>query len=121
MAKEKPSSVNEAFVVTRSIPVDAPAGRLDSVAGTLASLPGVDYSHADSGNSLKVRYDAAKLGFWEIERKLNEAGVGSPSGLWWRIKSEWYRFTDSNARSNAHATAACCSRPPVVPSGKPEK
>lgn len=110
--------LNEAFVVTRSIPVRTAArGSLATAAGRLRMHPGVALVTAGEDGRLTLRYDTSRIGFEEIEQVLDEAGVARPASLVWRIKSEWFRFTDGNARANAHTTHACCSRPPVPPGG----
>lgn len=65
------------------------------------------------GQSLRVSYDASGVNFRDIERLLDEANLKRPSSFWWRLKAAWYRYLDSNARSNALSRGgACCSRPP---------
>lgn len=115
MSKDNAAELNQAFAVTRRIPVSAAVDVLAAAAGTLAALPGVHSCRLDGTDRLVLRYDASRLGFPEIERLLDEAGVTRRDSRWWRIKAEWYRFTDGNLRSNASVTPACCSRPPVVP------
>lgn len=117
MAKDDAMGLNEAFLVTRSVPLVGEP-ELGAVADALAGLPGVAYSRPEEKGGLEIRYDASRLGFDEIEGVLDEAGIARPDSMWWRIKSEWFRFTDGNARSNAHAVHACCSRPPVAPGSK---
>jgi hypothetical protein len=112
--------LNQAFVVTRIIPALAPAAELNLIAEVLQALPGLGHAELDGRGRLVVRYDASQVGFHQIEHVLDQAGIMRPTTLWWRVRAEWYRFTDSNARANAHATHACCSRPPVAP-GSPGK
>lgn len=119
MVQDKPGSpLNEAFVVTRHIPVRmADGGALTAAAARLRAHPGVASASVGEAGRLALRYDASRIGFEEIERILDEAGVARPAGFAWRIKADWFRFTDRNARANAHATHACCSRPPAPPGG----
>lgn len=115
MSKDNAAELNEAFVVTRKIPVSAAAEALTAVAGTLAELPGVGSCRLDGTDHLVLHYDASRLGFEEVERILDEAGVARRQSMWWKVKAEFYRFTDGNIRGNAAVTPACCSRPPVAP------
>ncbi|HYP68529.1 MAG TPA: hypothetical protein VEP67_09825 [Thiobacillaceae bacterium] len=64
------------------------------------------------GERIHVRYDASCVNFRDIERLLDEAGVPHPASFGWRLRSAWYRFLDSNARSHALSRGACCSKPP---------
>ena len=121
MTQDKHIQLNEAFTVTRSIPLQSSDSGLQPAAATLAEQPGVDFANVRDDGGLEVRYDASRIGFQEIEQILDEAGLSRPAGFAWRIKSEWFRFTDSNARANANATHACCSRPPVQAGGNPKK
>lgn len=115
MAGNDSIGLNEAFVVTRTIPGGAASADLDLIAEVLSALHGLDHAGPDDRGRLVVRYDASRVGFAEIERLLDRVGYARPSGLWWRLRAEWFRFTDGNARANAHLTPACCSRPPVAP------
>lgn len=110
--ERKPENVlNPAFLVTRRVPVEA----TPVLAEVLSALPGMDHAGVDAGRHLELRYDASRIGFDEIEKVLDDAGVAWPDGFLWRMRAEWFRFTDGNARANAQATPACCSRPPVAP------
>jgi hypothetical protein len=99
--------------VKRTIPVlDAQMEKLQQLAKTLQAIESIAEVRVDDGQ-LRLRYDASSVGFQDIERLLDEAGVSRPTGFWWRLKSAWYRFLDANARSNALSRGgACCSRPP---------
>lgn len=111
MEQELGVGLNEAFLVTRLLPI----GLTSLLAASLTALPGVDHVGTDDKGRTAIRYDASQIGFPEIEAILDEAGIARPTDLWWRMRAEWYRFTDANARANAHAKHACCSRPPAVP------
>jgi hypothetical protein len=118
MALDGKNGLNEAFAVTRNIPVgDAAAEALEAAARNLAALDGVAHARVVGQGRLQVRYDTSRLGFWDIERMLDEAGVARATGLWWRMKSEWFRYTDRNSRDNVQHVAACCSKPPAAPGG----
>lgn len=114
MALDSPKMLNEAFAVTRTIPIGAtPSGQLERVIDRLEHVQPVAYAKATSKKQLRVRYDASCVGFREIERLLDEAGIARPTGVWWRLRSAWYAFVDQNARSNARSgSGGCCNRPP---------
>jgi hypothetical protein len=121
MAQDKHVALNDAFIVTRTIPLGSGCPGSPAAAERLAEQPGVAFAKSRDDGGMEVRYDASRIGFHEIEHILDEAGLARPAGLGWRIKSEWFRFTDGNARANASATHACCSRPPVRAGGNPKK
>lgn len=102
-----------AFVVKRTIPLaSTPADTLDAGVRALRAIEPITDVHLD-GDTLRIRYDASCVGFREIEQLLAGSGIVPAAGLWWRCRSAWYRFLDSNARSNAlSGGGACCSRPP---------
>ena len=105
--------LNDAFAVTRTIPVaSAGPGQLEHAIERLECLESVAYAKAGT-HGLEVRYDASRFGFREIEHLLDAAGIARPSGLGWRLRAAWYAFVDENARSNARrGDGACCNRPP---------
>lgn len=100
--------------VKRSIPLlPASPEQLESAAAKLRGIEPISEVRLDGGTRMHVRYDASCVGFGDVERLLDEAGIRRPSTAWWRFKSAWYRFLDGNARSNALSKGgACCSRPP---------
>lgn len=101
------------FLVTRSIPLSFPsAAERDRVLAALAQTDGVLGARVDRNGRLRIHYDAARIGFGDVEHALTAAGLSLPTGASWRLKSAWYRYLDANARSNAQAKAgACCSKP----------
>lgn len=102
-----------AFLVTRGIPLSFTSqDQRDRVLTTLAQTDGVLGTRVDRNGRLRIHYDAARIGFGNIEHALTAAGLSLPKGTLWRLKSAWYRYVDANARSNAQAKAgACCSKP----------
>jgi hypothetical protein len=111
--------LNPAFAASRTAPTrDAAPEDLAEACHALAALDAVAEARIVNGKDLQLRYDASRLGFWEIEDLLDKAGVARPDSFWWHVKSEWFRFTDNNARENAHHVAACCSKAPVKPGGE---
>ncbi|MGB4227944.1 MAG: hypothetical protein WBJ68_15150 [Candidatus Dechloromonas phosphoritropha] len=110
------NELNQAFATTRTIPTkNASNELLTEFCERLVALKSVTDVCIVDGDRICVSYDSSRLGFWEIDRLLDEVGVARPTTRWWRIKSEWFCFTDRNARDNAHHVATCCSKPPVKP------
>lgn len=107
------------FDVDRSIPLlPVAADILEEATRKVSALEPVVDAYADRRGQLQIRYDASSVGIRDIERLLDESGVGRLSNAWWRLKSAWYRFVDDNARSSAHSSGgACCNRPPTLWSG----
>ncbi|MGA7179718.1 MAG: hypothetical protein WBX11_09060 [Thiobacillaceae bacterium] len=114
---------NDAFAVTRTIPISgADPGELERAIQNLGRIECVAYARASGNGRLRVRYDASCVGFRDIERLLDEAGVSRPSSFWWRIRSAWYAFLDQNARSNAiGGGGACCNKPPGIGTNNPPR
>lgn len=107
------------FDVDRTIPLlPAAANALEEALLKMSAIEPVTDARVDHRGQLRIRYDASIVGIRDIERLLDESGVGRPSSTGWRFKSAWYRFLDGNARSNALSKGgACCSRPPTLWSG----
>lgn len=100
--------------VKRSIPLlPVAAAQMEAAAARLRAIEPISELHFDGTARLRLRYDASCVGFGEIERLLDEAGLVRADSAWWRFKAAWYRFLDRNARSNALSRGgACCNRPP---------
>jgi hypothetical protein len=114
------NKVNDAFAVTRTIPV-TPAGpiQLESVIRSLQQIECIAYARALGNGRLRIRYDGSVIGFHDVEGMLKEAGVQLHTDFWWRLKSAWYAFLDRNARSNAiGGGGACCNKPPGIEGGR---
>jgi hypothetical protein len=109
----KPERDTLAFQVRRTIPLaGVPPEKLAQGVQMLRAIEWIDDVRVDESR-LHVRYDASGVNFRDIERLFDEAGLQRPTSLWWRCRFAWYRFVDTNARSNALSKAgACCSRPP---------
>jgi len=109
-AKEQNGS---AFAVTRVVcTTDVACERLMHIAQSLESVEGVFQARVGRRGRLRIRYDASCIGFWDIERLLDEGGITLSRSAWWRFKSAWYRFLDQNAHANAISKGgACCSNP----------
>ena len=107
------------FDVDRTIPLrPVTADKLEEAIRHMNALEPVIDAHIDRRGQLRIRYDASSVGIRDIERLLDESGVGRLSNAWWRFKSAWYGFLDDNARSNAHSSGgACCNRAPTPWSG----
>lgn len=107
------------FDVDRTIPLQpVAADTLEAAVQKICALEPVIDAHIDRHGQLRIRYDASSIGIRDVERLLNESGVGRLSNAWWRFKSAWYDFLDDNARTNAHSSrGACCNRAPTLWSG----
>ena len=107
------------FDVDRTIPLrPVAADTLEEAVRHMNAHESVIDAHIDRRGQLRIRYDATSVGIRDIERILDETGVGRLSNAWWRFKSAWYGFLDGNARTNAHANGgACCNRAPTPWSG----
>jgi len=114
----KASAENGPFVVSRTVRVAGSrsadcAAQIEAQLMALAGVKGVGVE-PDQGR-VRVRYDAAQVGFGVLEQSLAEAGYPPTQGWWARWKSRWYCYLDDNARLNAQASpSACCSKPTDV-------
>lgn len=107
------------FDVDRTIPLrPVSADMFEEAVRHMNAFESVIDAHIDRRGQLRIRYDATSVGIRDIERLLDESGVGRLSNAWWRLKSAWYGFLDDNARTNAHSSGgACCNRTPTPWSG----
>lgn len=87
---------------------------LTVLAQQLSHMVGVNGVAIGAKSRLKVDYDAALVGYGEIEATVDEAGLVRRKTLAWRLRGVWYRYLDQNIRANARSRGggACCSRPP---------
>jgi hypothetical protein len=113
--------MSDAFFVTRTIPVtDASTAQLEQGLRCLEKIEPVTQASINELRRLKISYDASCIGFKDIERMLDEAGIRRPASMGWRIKAAWYAFLDTNARNAAlGGGGACCNKPPGMKSGNP--
>ena len=109
----KSARESTAFRVRRRIPLaEVRPEELDQAVQMLRATDWIEDVRVD-GSHLHLAYDASGVNFRDIEHLLDEAGLQRPTSLWWRCRFAWYRFLDTNARSNALSKGgACCSRPP---------
>jgi len=67
----------------------------------------------NQGDKLRVIYDPSVLSFSQILAWLGEAGIAPTHTWWFRLKSSFYDFTDSNCAAQAHAKPkGCCNKIP---------
>jgi hypothetical protein len=113
--KKESDKPDDAFVVHRSLRVKAAHddNSMQMICDRLAPLEGMQKTEIDSGREkISITYNAAQLGFAEIEKTLVDAGYPSAVGWWSRFKAGWYRYLDENAQTNAKSKGgACCSNP----------
>ena len=107
------------FDVRRNILLaPAPAEKLQEMLHRLRAIEPVIDSSLDQHGHLSISYDASRIGMHDIETMLDETGIARSSSLWWKVKSDWYRYLDENAKSNARSEGgACCNHPPAVQGG----
>ncbi len=104
----------ELTVVLREIALAESQGeRLSAAVEQVGRLDGVLHAERHGAARLRLRYDAARIAYGEIERALDAAGLRRRATLWWRVRAAWYRYLDENIKANAGTRGgACCSRPP---------
>ncbi len=85
-----------------------------AVEAKIGSLPGVRTVTADvKKHRAVVSYDVTVMDYRSIIAALEEAGFPPLDDWLSRVKGNWYRFTEENARENAKAPPpACCNKPP---------
>lgn len=87
-----------------AVAVERALGEMQGVLGVAAEL---------EKKRVVVRYDASQQNYQNIVDTMGKSGF-LPLDSWWnRVKGNWYRFSDENARNNAKAPPpACCNKPP---------
>lgn len=115
MNKTVTKRFNEAFAAHRklSIPTIQGIDCIGIIHETLDGIDGIQQVIIDVYHKqIWITYDAAQIGFGEIERLLSECRYPVSNSWWSRYKSAWYRYLDENARENAQSKAGpCCSNP----------
>lgn len=106
--------IDKAFVLTRHLKLaglNEERGR--KIKQAIARMKGVaGVSVREDTETLRVSYDASKCSLEEIEKILLAHRCGIADDRWTRLKRNWYRFTDENARGNAEHVPHCCNKPP---------
>jgi hypothetical protein len=115
-AMTKQTEIEESgFVVKRTVTLSSGGGAdcTQRAFDALASLEGMLIVKAIRGpGRLRLRYDAARLGFGQIVAALEEIGCPLSKTWWSGIKTSWYSFLDDNARVNSGSRpSSCCSNP----------
>lgn len=122
--KHKPKSVrerlinltlgeNENFLMKRHIKLETLAsGDTSILMDALNELPGVTRITLDIKRKLlTLHYDALRLDIDKVLSVLNDKGFCPHQSRWQDIKLGLYRFTEENARDNAHHQGHCCKKP----------
>jgi len=106
--------VNEIFVLSRHLRLEGlENGNAESVVSAVDHMAGVNgVSINQKQGVLDLSYDASQLSIEQIEKVIKGTGNDFGHDWWTRLKKSWYRFTDSNTRSNARHKPGCCSKPP---------
>jgi hypothetical protein len=113
--KEEVIKSNDAFMVHRSLRMGDVRDEksMQTICDRLGLLEGMQKIEVEPGwGKITITYNAAQLGFAEVEKALVEIGFPSAVGWWSRVKAGWYRYLDENAQSNAKSKGgACCNNP----------
>jgi hypothetical protein len=113
--KEEAVQPDDAFVVHRSLRMKGAQddNSMQVICDRLGSLEGMQKLEVGPGRGkITITYNAAQLGFADIEKNLVDIGYPSALGWWSRFKASWYRYLDENAQANAKSKGgACCSNP----------
>lgn len=90
------------------------AGKAQGIYAELNDLPGVNAVSVDeSGQSVKISYDASHQDIDRIIEVIEQQGAEVRSDWWNRIKLSWQRQTDRNIKDNFSHEAQCCSKMPT--------
>ncbi len=111
-AKQSNSSADD--TVTRVIPIETilSQAQLQVLAPKLNQLVSLKLNRR---GHLKVRYDAAIVGFTQVLLQLQQLGIKVRDSRWFHIKTEWYNFVDNNVASHANTRPKLsCNRVPRV-------
>jgi len=107
--------LNDAFIVRRSlrVPQMRDKAAVDIVQACLSELDGMVTVNIKLNRArLKLSYDASKINFGNVLKKLEGAGYPMANDWWSGFKTSWYRYLDENAQTNAKSKGgACCSNP----------
>jgi len=113
--KEEGIKHDDAFVVHRLLRIRGAQddNSMGIIGDRLGALEGMQKVEPGPGREkITITYNAAQLGFAEIEKNLVDIGYPSAVGWWSRFKSGWYRYLDENAQTNAKSKGgACCNNP----------
>jgi copper chaperone CopZ len=116
MKMQDPMKPADTWEVRRRIKIPALVHAADAVAVERATsaLSGVRKVATDvDKHQVVVQYDASQSAYQAIEEVLKNTGFPPLDSWWSRVKSNWFQFSDTNARDNAKAPPpACCNKPP---------
>lgn len=112
---EHRKGIDPGFLITHKLALTGLApGDASVLYRELEELPGVDAVSVDeSGQSVKIAYDASHQDIDHIIRVIEQQGAGVRSDWWNRIKLSWQRQTDRNIKDNFTHEAQCCSKMPT--------
>ncbi len=112
---EHREGVDPGFLITHKLALTSlTASNTNRLYRELEELPGVDAVSVDeSGQSLKIAYDASHQDIDHIIQVIEQQGAKVRSGWWSRIKLSWQRQTDRNIKDNFTHEAQCCSKVPT--------
>lgn len=111
-------STSEPYVVKRNIsfvPLNGGQQLSDLLAALAARQGMIDVSADPRRSRLRIRYDVKQLLFDDVVQILSSHGLAISTDRWMRLKGNWYRMLDENARGNANSKGgACCSNPTEI-------
>lgn len=112
---EHREGIDPGFLITHKLALTGLApGDASVLYRELEKLPGVDAVSVDeSGQSVKIAYDASHQDIDHIIRVIEKQGAEVRSSWWNRIKLSWQRQTDRNIKDNFTHEAQCCSKMPT--------
>jgi len=114
------TQARSAWEVKRRIRVPGLKGEADRAAAekVLIGIDGVvEVSVSRDRPVVVVDYLLTRTDYQTLEHALDVAGLAPAAGHWARLKWGWYQNLDLTGRDNASApAAACCNKPPSVPS-----
>ncbi len=103
---------NENFLMKRHIKLETLAsGDTPILMDALNELSGVTQITLDIKRKLlTLHYDALRLDIDKVLSVLHDKGFCPHQTRWQDIKLGLYRFTEENARDNAHHQSHCCKK-----------
>jgi hypothetical protein len=100
------------LIVRRKLPLCGADGQ--ALLAAIVRLEGIlSASLEGKGRSISLAYDLEQIGIDELVTSLRNSGGKWPSHFLAGARLSWWRFTEANARDNAHAPVRdCCNKPP---------
>ncbi len=112
--KQHRTGINEANLVHRHLRlVGLDSGKAELIVSTIDKIAGIDRVSINEDRCvLDVSYDAAYVNISQIEDIIEQYQCNISHDWWTQFKEGWYKFVDSNVKSNAAYHPSCCNKPP---------